>query len=136
MDAAARSHLYDNPDATIANKVRKLLESSNSDRAKVVASYRDVVTMPGDVARGKNIELRQDGLDRERCPLRPPGGVGRIAPGTAQVAASESHEYAGQSSVCGLALNRFVDLGDLHGMQLSVVKAQLSVFLCHPVKPA
>jgi hypothetical protein len=35
VNAAARSHLYDNPDETIAKKVRKLLESSNSDRAKV-----------------------------------------------------------------------------------------------------
>src|SRR6202011_4308229 len=53
VDGAARSHLYDNPDGTIAKKARTLLEGSNSDRAKVVASYHDVLTMPGEVARGK-----------------------------------------------------------------------------------
>jgi putative membrane-bound dehydrogenase-like protein len=53
VDASARSHLYDNPDETIAKKVRKLLEGSNSDRAKVVASYHDILTMAGEVSRGK-----------------------------------------------------------------------------------
>jgi putative heme-binding domain-containing protein len=53
VDAAARSHLYDSPDPAIAQKARALLESTNSDRGKVVASYHDVLAMPGDVTRGK-----------------------------------------------------------------------------------
>ena len=36
-------------------KARLLLESSNSDRAKVVAGYQDAVNLRGDVDRGKKI---------------------------------------------------------------------------------
>jgi putative heme-binding domain-containing protein len=53
VDAGARSHLYDIPDPAIQKKARALLESTNSDRAKVVASYHDVLAMQGDAARGK-----------------------------------------------------------------------------------
>jgi putative heme-binding domain-containing protein len=53
VDAGARSHLYEIQDQEIQKKARALLESSNSDRAKVIASYHEVLTMPGDVTRGK-----------------------------------------------------------------------------------
>ena len=53
LDAGARSHLYDIPDPAIQKQARALLESTNSDRGKVVASYHDVVAMQGDVTRGK-----------------------------------------------------------------------------------
>src|SRR5947207_1673513 len=47
LDASARSHLYDDSDPAVAAKARALLEDSNSDRAKVVASYQDVVRLTG-----------------------------------------------------------------------------------------
>src|SRR5438552_7769231 len=55
LDASARSHLYDDSDPNVAAKARALLEDSNSDRAKVVASYQDVVRLTGDVVRGKKL---------------------------------------------------------------------------------
>jgi putative membrane-bound dehydrogenase-like protein len=74
VDAAARSHLYDNPDGTIAKKARALLENSNSDRTKVVAGYRDVLTMSGDVARGK--KAFDENCARCHMPRREGGRVG------------------------------------------------------------
>ncbi|HZT36794.1 MAG TPA: PVC-type heme-binding CxxCH protein [Bryobacteraceae bacterium] len=74
LDAAARSHLYENPDAAIANKAKALLESSNSDRAKVVASYHDAINLPGDVAHGK--KLFEDKCARCHMPRRQGGRVG------------------------------------------------------------
>jgi putative heme-binding domain-containing protein len=53
LDAGARSHLYDIPDPAIQKQARGLLESTNSDRGKVVTSYHDVLAMQGDVTRGK-----------------------------------------------------------------------------------
>src|SRR6266567_426335 len=40
--------------------------------------------------------------------------VFRITPNAAQIAACQPHKYAWRSSIGGLALERFVDLGDLH----------------------
>ena len=75
LDASARSHLYDDSDPAIAAKAHSLLETTNSDRGKVVASYQDVVNLTGDVARGKK-------LFEENCAkcheARRPGG--RIGP--------------------------------------------------------
>lgn len=55
VDAAARSHLYDDADAAIAAKARALLESGSTDRARIVGEYQDAAKLPGDVARGKNL---------------------------------------------------------------------------------
>ena len=74
LDAAARSHLYDDPDPAISAKARALLESTNSDRNKVVASYHDVVNLHGDVARGKT--LFQDNCARCHEPRRQGGRIG------------------------------------------------------------
>ena len=74
LDAAARSHLYDDADPAIAAKARSLLESSGNDRAKVVASYRDVAGMAGDVARGK--KLFEENCARCHEPRRQGGRVG------------------------------------------------------------
>jgi putative heme-binding domain-containing protein len=74
LDPAARSRLYDYPDAGIAKKARSLLESSNSDRAKVVASYRDAINLPGDVGRGK--KLFDENCARCHMPRRFAGRVG------------------------------------------------------------
>ena len=74
LDAAARSHLYDDADPAIATKARSLLESTGSDRAKVVASYRDVAGMTGDVARGK--KLFEENCARCHEPRRQGGRIG------------------------------------------------------------
>jgi putative heme-binding domain-containing protein len=74
LDAGARSHLYEYPDPTIAKKARSLLESSNSDRAKVVASYHDAVTLPGDTLHGK--KLFEDNCAKCHMPRRQGGRVG------------------------------------------------------------
>jgi putative membrane-bound dehydrogenase-like protein len=74
LDAAARSHLYDDADTATAAKARSLLESTNSDRAKVVAGYRDVAGMPGDVARGK--KLFEENCAKCHEPRRQGGRIG------------------------------------------------------------
>ena len=74
LDAAARSHLYYDPDPVIAAKARSLLESANTDRAKVAARYLDVVKLPGDVARGK--KLFEENCARCHEPRRYGGRVG------------------------------------------------------------
>jgi putative membrane-bound dehydrogenase-like protein len=74
LDAAARSHLYDDADPAIAAKARSLLESTNNDRAKVAASYRDVAGMPGDVTRGK--KLFEENCARCHEPRRQGGRIG------------------------------------------------------------
>jgi len=74
LDAAARSHLYDDADPPIGTKARSLLESTGSDRAKVVASYRDVAGMTGDVARGK--KLFEENCARCHEPRRQGGRIG------------------------------------------------------------
>jgi len=55
LDPAARSRLYDYPDAAISKKAHALLESTTSDRAKVVAAYHDALNLRGDVVRGKKV---------------------------------------------------------------------------------
>ena len=55
LDPAARGRLYESSDPAIVKKAKLLLESSNSDRAKVVAGFQDVVNMRGEVDRGKKV---------------------------------------------------------------------------------
>lgn len=74
LDASARSHLYQDPDPNVAKRSRALLESTASDRAKVVASYHDVVNMAGDVAHGK--KFFDDTCARCHMPRRQGGRVG------------------------------------------------------------
>jgi len=74
LDAAARSHLYDDADPSIAARARRLLENADSDRAKVVANYRDAIGLRGDVARGK--KLFEDNCARCHEPRRQGGRVG------------------------------------------------------------
>jgi putative membrane-bound dehydrogenase-like protein len=74
IDAAARSRLYDNPDAGIAKKARALLESATSDRAKVVAAYHGVVNLRGNPAHGK--QLFEENCARCHMPRRQGGRVG------------------------------------------------------------
>jgi HEAT repeat protein len=58
LDGGARSRLYENPDPVVAEKSHALLESTNSDRTKVVASYYEVVNMQGDIGHGKKLSRR------------------------------------------------------------------------------
>ncbi len=74
LDGGARSHLYEDPDPAISHKARSLLESSNSDRAKVVASYHDATTLPGDSGHGK--KLFEDHCAKCHMPRRQGGRVG------------------------------------------------------------
>lgn len=74
LDAAARSHLYDDADPSIAARARRLLENASGDRAKVVASYKDVIELRGDVTRGK--KLFEDNCARCHEPRRQGGRVG------------------------------------------------------------
>ena len=74
LDSGARSRLYENPDPAIAKQSRALLESTNSDRAKVVASYHDAINLRGDVGHGK--QLFEDNCARCHMPRRQGGRVG------------------------------------------------------------
>jgi putative heme-binding domain-containing protein len=74
LDPAARSRLYESSDPAIAKMAKLLLESSNSDRAKAVASYQDAVNLRGDVDRGKKIF--DDNCAKCHMPRRMAGRVG------------------------------------------------------------
>jgi putative membrane-bound dehydrogenase-like protein len=53
LDPSVRSHLYENPDPAIVQRFRVLLAGTDTDRAKLVASYQDVLNMQGNVEHGK-----------------------------------------------------------------------------------
>lgn len=74
LDVAARARLYEHPDGQIAQRARRLLQGETSDRAKTVESYRDVLKMTGDVARGK--KAFEDNCAKCHMPRRQGGRVG------------------------------------------------------------
>ena len=74
LDGGERSRLYENPDPAIAKKSHALLESTNSDRAKVVASYHDAVNLRGDEGHGK--KLFEENCAKCHMPRRQGGRVG------------------------------------------------------------
>jgi putative membrane-bound dehydrogenase-like protein len=74
LDAGARSHLYEDQDPAIVKRAHALLESTNSDRAKVVAEYHDAIALSVDVAHGK--KLFEDTCARCHMPRRQGGRVG------------------------------------------------------------
>ena len=53
VEVGARNRLLESSDPKIVERARKILQAAGGDRAKVVASFKDVVAMRGDVARGK-----------------------------------------------------------------------------------
>jgi putative heme-binding domain-containing protein len=55
VDVAGRARLMDDPDRSIADRARKLFQDQSSDRAKVVQSYQDVLSLSGDEQRGKKV---------------------------------------------------------------------------------
>ncbi|HLJ12914.1 MAG TPA: PVC-type heme-binding CxxCH protein [Bryobacteraceae bacterium] len=74
VSGSARARLYDETDPAIVKKAHALLESSNSDRAKVVLAYRDVLNLQGNAARGKPLFEKTCG--RCHLPRRQGGRVG------------------------------------------------------------
>ncbi len=74
VDASARGHLYESQDAGIAKKARQLLESTNSSRDAVIASYRAALDLKGDVGRGK--KSFEDNCAKCHMPRRQGGRVG------------------------------------------------------------
>jgi putative heme-binding domain-containing protein len=74
LDPAARSRLYESSDPGIAKVARTLLESTNSDRGKVVAGFQDALSLKGDVNHGK--KLFDDNCARCHMPRRMAGRVG------------------------------------------------------------
>ena len=55
IEVGARARLIENTDAQVSARAKKLFTNPNDDRAKVVAANKDVLTMTGDVTRGKNL---------------------------------------------------------------------------------
>ena len=56
LDAARRQTLLGHADSAIRERAAKLLAATNdSDRAKLVADYRDVAALRGDTARGREV---------------------------------------------------------------------------------
>jgi putative heme-binding domain-containing protein len=55
IDAARRQRLFTSKSAAIRSRAAKLFAQSGSDRAKVLAAYQDVTTLPGDETRGKAV---------------------------------------------------------------------------------
>jgi putative heme-binding domain-containing protein len=53
LEVAARNRLLEYPDPKVAARAKVLLQTAGTDRVKVVASYRDVLKLTGDPARGK-----------------------------------------------------------------------------------
>jgi putative heme-binding domain-containing protein len=53
LEVAARNRLIEYPDPKVAARAKGLFQTAGEDRTKVVASYRDVLNLPGDPTRGK-----------------------------------------------------------------------------------
>ncbi|MBL8215546.1 MAG: HEAT repeat domain-containing protein [Bryobacterales bacterium] len=74
LDPAARGRLYENTDAAIAKKAKALLESSNSDRDKIIAGYKDALNGKTDINKGK--KLFDEQCAKCHMPRRSGGRVG------------------------------------------------------------
>ena len=53
-----------------------------------------------------------------------------VAPGATEITSGEPYEDTGQSRICRLALQRFVDFGDLHEKQLPDILANHHLSSC------
>ena len=54
-DPAMQAKLYDHPDKEVVNRARQFFKQESDERAAVVASYTDALTMNGDVNRGRDL---------------------------------------------------------------------------------
>ncbi len=55
IDVASRARLIENTDQQVSGRAKKLFTNPNDDRAKVVLAHKDVLTLTGDVTRGKKL---------------------------------------------------------------------------------
>jgi putative heme-binding domain-containing protein len=55
LDPSVRSRLFENPDSAVVERSRKLLSSTNVDRAKLTAEYKDVLNMQGNPVKGNTV---------------------------------------------------------------------------------
>jgi putative membrane-bound dehydrogenase-like protein len=76
LDTSARDRLLQNPDPAIRQRAQALFLTSGSDRAKVVQSFHQVVEMPGDPKRGKEVFQK----NCAKCHLPRRRGGERIGP--------------------------------------------------------
>jgi putative membrane-bound dehydrogenase-like protein len=53
VDVSSRNRLLESNAVGVADRARRIFQHAAGDRAKVVAAYRDVVSLSGDVERGK-----------------------------------------------------------------------------------
>jgi hypothetical protein len=82
---------------------------------------------------GEFIDLVADFIDFHA--LAAVESVGRIAPGAAQIAASQSHKYARQTGTSPFTLNRLENLGDEDGGRFnrsSISGDERSLHFCVP----
>src|SRR6185437_14818861 len=75
LDPSVRSRLFENPDPAVVDKSRALLASTNTDRAKLTASYKDVLSMQGNAVKGNTLFAGNCG----RCHMPRMQG-GRVGP--------------------------------------------------------
>ena len=59
IDPAMQARLFDHPDQQVADRARAFFKRETEERAAVVAQYRDVVNLKGDVDRGREIFNRE-----------------------------------------------------------------------------
>ncbi|MBM3804259.1 MAG: c-type cytochrome [Acidimicrobiia bacterium] len=53
VDATVQARLLDHPDPAVVDRARKVFSRQGEDRSGIVAAYRDVLKLRGDVAHGK-----------------------------------------------------------------------------------
>jgi putative heme-binding domain-containing protein len=53
IDVTVQARLLEHPDATVVERARKYFSTQTDDRSRIVEAHRDVLQLPGDVARGK-----------------------------------------------------------------------------------
>ena len=87
MDAAGRARLLEYPDRAVAERARALLQSSTSDRMKVVASYQVVLKMTGNPVHGKKVFEETCG----KCHLPRKQG-GRVGPDLSGISSKTKEE--------------------------------------------
>jgi putative membrane-bound dehydrogenase-like protein len=74
LDTNARARLLENSDPTIAQRANRLFKSVSDDRSRIVDSFRDVLQIRGDRAKGKMIFAEQ--CAKCHVPRRTGGRIG------------------------------------------------------------
>jgi putative heme-binding domain-containing protein len=87
IDAAGRARLLQYPDPSVADTARRLFQTNTGDRAKVVQTYRDVLTMAGNLVHGKQVFEQTCG----KCHLPRKKG-GRVGPDLSGISSKTKEE--------------------------------------------